>query len=392
MSMAAQKPLSRGLSRCLQLWPVSPTAGHSDPTTCRAYRDRAFFGKGKDVMMKIKKRITLFLLALLLCSCADGKDSSQDVSELLQGAVQTLGVEKGSPDLCILTDATYVKLGGGTTETYVEMIGRETGCSIGKGNLLFFQRPARYPLIVAVFNRATEDCVVIRTDGQKGGLVRLQMQRERISKPEFWQKTRGGLSHADVFGLVTILSAWSLKAPYDFLKCAENHGHVCPGLAFGYFMAQTIEKKYPLRENEKYVFIATPNFCGDDAVSLILGLSAGKKNLIVNALTPAQKEEWSIRKGAGILVKWKEWDKSGQGLVLAVDIPRIREKTGFKKPVGGAQASAQAVLRLIPYLSGSKEFVRVVREFPVSHELMQELTSAGKNPYDVVGLVNKPMA
>lgn len=102
------------------------------------HRDRAFFGKGKDVMMKIKKRITLFLLALLLCSCADGKDSSRDVSELLKGALQTLGVEKGSPDLCVLTDATYVKLGGGTTETYMEMIGRETGCSIGKGNLLFF--------------------------------------------------------------------------------------------------------------------------------------------------------------------------------------------------------------------------------------------------------------
>ena len=91
-------------------------------------------------------------------------------------------------------------------------------------------------------------------------------------------------------------------------------------------------------------------------------------------------------------MKWKEWDKSGQGLVLAVDIPRIREQTGFKKPVGGPQASAQAVLRLIPYLSGSKEFVRVVREFPVSHKLMQQLTSAGRNPYEVVGLVNKPMA
>jgi formylmethanofuran dehydrogenase subunit E-like metal-binding protein len=366
-------------------------AGHSVPITSEPIVIDPF-REGKEVMIKLKKSITLFLLAFLLCSCADGKKSSRDVSTLLKGAVQTLGVQKGSPDLCVLTDATYVKLGGRTTETYVEMIERETGCSIGKGNLLFFQRPARHPLIVAVFNRATEDCVVVRTDGEKEGLVRLQMQREGVSKPEFWQKTRDGLSHADVFGLVTILSAWSLKAPYDFLKCAENHGHVCPGLAFGYFMAQTIEKKYPLGESEKYVFIATPNFCGDDAVSLILGLSAGKKNLIVKALTPAQKEEWSITKGAGILVKWKEWDKSGQGLVLAVDISRIREQTGFKKPVGGPEASAQAVLCLIPYLSGSKEFIRIIREFPVGHELMQELTGAGGNPYDLLGLVDKPVA
>jgi len=342
--------------------------------------------------MTVKKSMTLFILALLLCSCAEGKDSSQDVSELLKGAVQTLGTEKGSLNLSVLTNATYVKLNGRTTETYVDVIGRETGCSVGKGNLLFFQRPAQHPLIVAVFNRETEDCVVIRTDGRKGRSVRLQMQREKISKPDFWQETRGGLSHADMFGIVTILSAWSLKAPHDFLKCAENHGHVCPGLAFGYFMAQTIEKKYPLREGEKYVFIATPNFCGDDAVSLILGVTAGRKNLIVNALKPAQNEEWSIRKGAGILVKWKERDKSGQGLVLAVDMPRIREQTGFKKPLGGPQASAPAAMQLIPYLSGSKEFVKIVREFPVSPELMQELTSAGKNPYEVIGLVSGPTA
>jgi formylmethanofuran dehydrogenase subunit E-like metal-binding protein len=218
------------------------------------------------------------------------------------------------------------------------------------------------------------------------------MQRETILKPEFWQQTKSDLSHTDLFGLVTILSAWSLKAPHDFLKCAEDHGHVCAGLSFGYFMAQTIEKKYPLREGETYVFIATPNFCGDDAVSHILGITAGRKNLIVNALAPAQREEWSIRKGAGILVKWRAWDKSGQGLVLSVDIPRIREETGFKKPAGGPQASASAALRLIPYLSKSREFVKIVREFPVSYELMQELTSAGKNPYEVIGLVNKPVA
>jgi formylmethanofuran dehydrogenase subunit E-like metal-binding protein len=342
--------------------------------------------------MKTKKSAALLFLALILCSCADGKEGRQDTSEFLKGAVETLGAEKGSENLCVLTNATYVKLNGRTTEAYVDLIGRETGCSIGKGNLLFFQRPAQDAFIVAVFNRETEVCVVMRTDGQRGKSVRIQMQGEVISKPEFWQQARGDLNHTDVFGLVTILSAWSLKAPHDFLKCAENHGHVCPGLSFGYFMAQTIEKKYPLREGEKYVFIATPNFCGDDAVTHILGVTAGKKNLIVNSLTPAQKEEWSIRKGAGILVKWKDWDKSGQGLVLAVDIPRIREQTGFKKPVGGAHASASAARRLIPHLGRSKEFVKIVREFPVGQELMQELKSAGNNPYELVGLVNKPMA
>jgi formylmethanofuran dehydrogenase subunit E-like metal-binding protein len=342
--------------------------------------------------MKIRMTAALFFAAGLLCSCAGGKDSSLDVGERLRAAVQTLGTEKGSSSLCVLTDATYVKLDGKTTETYVDVIEEETGCSVGKGNLLFLQRPARHPLIIAVFNRETGDCVVVSSDSRADKPVRLQMKKERISESDFWQQAGDGLSHSDLFGIVTILSAWASEAPHDFLKCAETHGHVCPGLAFGYFMAQTIEKDYPLQEGEKYVFIATPNFCGDDAVSVILGVSAGKKNLIVNSLPPAGNEKWSITKGAGILLKWKEYDKSGEGIVLAVDMPKIHKETGFEKPVGGPQASARAALSLIPALTRSEDFVDVVWKFPVSSEVLQELANAGRNPYEVIGLVRKPTA
>ena len=68
----------------------------------------------------------------------------------------------------------------------------------------------------------------------------------------------------------------------DFKKCADFHGHICPGLAIGYRSSQRAMEW--LRENraedEEIVAIIETNACGADAVQVLTGCTFGKGNLI----------------------------------------------------------------------------------------------------------------
>jgi formylmethanofuran dehydrogenase subunit E len=70
--------------------------------------------------------------------------------------------------------------------------------------------------------------------------------------------------------------------PENFQKCADFHGHVCPGLAIGYRaakagMAWLAEKR---AEDEEVVAIVETDACGADAVQVLTGCTFGKGNLL----------------------------------------------------------------------------------------------------------------
>ena len=326
----------------------------------------------------------LFAVTFLFSSAVDGFCST-DVRGLVREALKTLGTQRGDLNLCVLTDSTYVNLAGTSTEKYVTVIEEETGCSIGKGNLLFFHRPSDYDLIISVYKRDTKACVIIKYDGRQGRSGKLDLRNEEISTPDFWKRAKKGIGGPDTFGIVTILGAWSLGAPYDYLKCAELHGHICPGITWGYFTAKAIQQQYPLNSGEKYVFIACPNACKDDAIQVLLHVTPGKKTLIVKQLTEDQDKQMLTGKKVGILVKWNESQKKGTGAVLVLDMGKIRKTIDFEKPYT-FQAKAKLVYKLIPHLNSSENFINVIQEFPVTPEIMEGLRSAGKNPYEVIGV------
>ncbi len=68
----------------------------------------------------------------------------------------------------------------------------------------------------------------------------------------------------------------------DFQKCADFHGHICPGLAIGYQAAKAGIAW--LAENraidEEVVAIVENNACGVDAVQVLTGCTFGKGNFI----------------------------------------------------------------------------------------------------------------
>ncbi|RLB05287.1 MAG: hypothetical protein DRG50_07485 [Deltaproteobacteria bacterium] len=346
----------------------------------------------------MRRYIQIFLVVLLLVFVAKGLHAA-DVKGFIKDGLKDLKVEKGDPRLCVITDATYVTVNGKTTQGYVDLIQEQTGCSIGKGNLLFFHRPTTYPLKVALFRKDTKDSVVITYDGEKTKKVNLNIDGNKATQPEYWKQIENALGASDAFSIVTIANSWAMGVPFDFLKCCEFHNHLCPGLTSGYFIVKVIQKRYPLKKGEKYIFIACPPWCKDDAIQILLDLTPGKRSLFVKQLTDPQKRGCAAANVAGILVIWKAKENKGKGAIFQFDWKKACKVSGVKRkdfrPEGGKKNPVFWITRvkcdwgLMPYLERPGEFVNVVKEFEVSPEMLTKFTMAGVNPYEEIGFVAK---
>ncbi|MGV8058617.1 MAG: FmdE family protein [Smithellaceae bacterium] len=73
------------------------------------------------------------------------------------------------------------------------------------------------------------------------------------------------------------------QMPDDLKRCVEFHGHICPGLVYGYRVAKEAMKLMNLRRSvdEEVVAICENDSCAVDALQVMLGTVAGKGNLII---------------------------------------------------------------------------------------------------------------
>jgi len=334
-------------------------------------------------------RLTLGLFILLWLS-GNGVAGASPVAGLIQDAMKVLALEKGAEDLGVLTNARYVRLDGKTTEHYIADIEMLTGTSMGKGNLLFFNERPKDSLLIVLAHRKNMQCVVIRYDGTRGQTKFLSLKDSDIQDSDFFWNATPGASGKETFHIVSILSAWFAAAPYEFLQCAELHGHVCPGILFGYFSAKGLIDKYPLLSGEEYIFIASPNECKDDAMLAMLGLTPGKKNLIVKVVDRRLiKKKNDGNYVTGILIKWSRSKNKGLGVVLSINSDAIKAVTKIElSPNVPRNVKLMAERKLLEHLSDYADFFAVEKEFPVTIELKNELMRAGTNPYGILGMMS----
>jgi len=71
--------------------------------------------------------------------------------------------------------------------------------------------------------------------------------------------------------------------PTDLKRCVDFHGHICPGLVYGYRVAREAKKLMKLKRSrdEEVVAICENDSCAVDALQVLLGTVAGKGNLII---------------------------------------------------------------------------------------------------------------
>jgi formylmethanofuran dehydrogenase subunit E len=71
------------------------------------------------------------------------------------------------------------------------------------------------------------------------------------------------------------------QLPEDLKKCIEFHGHLCPGLVYGYIVSKKAMDLLELdrSRDEEVVAISENDSCAVDAIQILLGTSIGKGNL-----------------------------------------------------------------------------------------------------------------
>ena len=344
------------------------------------------------------KTISVLGLLLLLCSGFTGiaaADGSIDITGAVQDAMTALGVTNETPGLCVLTDAGYVKVNGETTEDCIRTIRNETGCSIGDGNLLTIHRSVNKPLWFVIFDNTTKDCVYTVYQTGAFDATTINIDGETATTSDGWNAMKAAIG-SDAFSIVTIANAWGYGAPYDFLKCAQFHNHICPGLSSGYLIAGHIQDNYPLGNGESYTWIGCPNWCKDDAIQVLLDLTAGKKGIVVKQ----RSGELFVKENplAGILIIWNGTAKSGRGVAFRYDWGKACDLSDVNlsdfKPSGGKTnplfwtTRIKASFGLVPYLDCPDMFVSLATdEFDVTSEQLNRVKMAGVDPYVELGLL-----
>lgn len=71
--------------------------------------------------------------------------------------------------------------------------------------------------------------------------------------------------------------------PDDLKRCVEFHGHICPGLIYGYRVAREARRLMGIGRSvdEEVVAVCENDSCAVDALQVLLGTVAGKGNLII---------------------------------------------------------------------------------------------------------------
>jgi formylmethanofuran dehydrogenase subunit E-like metal-binding protein len=339
----------------------------------------------------------LGLMFVLLCSGFTGiaaADDSMDITGAVQDAMDALGVTNETPGLCVLTDAGYAKVDGVTTQGCIATLRKETSCSIGDGNLLLIHRSVNKPLWFAIFDNETKDCVYAVYKNEAFTATKINIAEENVTTGDGWNATKKALG-SDAFTIACIANAWGYGAPYDFLKCAELHNHLCPGLTSGYLIANYIRENCPLGPGESYTWIGCPNWCKEDAIQVLLDLTPGKTSLI----SKQRSGELFVKEKplAGILIIWNDTTKSGKGVAFRYDWGEMcnlsdTNLSDFKPPGGKTNplfwtVRIKSSLGFIPYIDQPGMFVSLASdEFAVTSEQLNRAKEAGVDPYVELGL------
>ncbi len=325
---------------------------------------------------------------MVAVSCATSpKESSDPFGTIVAEGMQRIGSARGDSTLLVITDASYIVQEGRTTERYVDVINDVTGCSVGKGNLLLVHRPTTYHLFAALFNKTTSSCVMIAAEGSSVKVSRpVSLAFATLNDDTVWAEIESTLGMSDTFSVTAIASHWAAGAPFDFLKCAELHNHLCSGITSGYFIAKYIQKFHPLGVGESYTYISCPPWCKDDGIQTIMDITPGKKSMFVQSLSKEQEEHLADSSAAGIMLINHGADAGATALILTFDWDVAAELSGAGS-LAGRQATIATLTGLIPYYMMPERLVRVLKSMEIDKTTASRLGQAGINPYEVLEFV-----
>lgn len=246
-----------------------------------------------------------------------------------------IAVEKDDPRLFALTNAGFARLFGLPTSPAWDGINAVLGSRLSRKTLLPVHSSLMSGLWFAFSLVVGEGVhsVFIRYDTAARALV---VQRAANGKavndigPATLNNSQKLSQVSAVFGrqfssIQTISNAMRYDPPYEMVLSYLFHNHVCPGVSPSYLISDMIYREFPLGEGERYIYLTAIDYCKEDGLIFLLGLSAGGGSYYNLRLKEGDDTRSQLLSGGnleGILIRWNEELQVGQAVVISFTWPR----------------------------------------------------------------------
>ncbi|MCS7281168.1 MAG: FmdE family protein [Desulfobacterota bacterium] len=224
------------------------------------------------------------------------------------------------------------------------------------------------PLFFAFINRDSGNLFYYDSLGKRG-LYSVAFD-DIVKQAHEWQKriTERVFSGFE-FSILTISQMLMRNAPYELMKAAELHNHVCPGLWTGYFISKFITKS--ISPDEELTIFAIPPSCKDDALQTMLDKTVGKRNLYSRELTEEEKKLYPDL--AGVYVFWDKKKETMRAVFLKYPLGELRKAAGIDEKEYPWLWRMKLNEWIVKNLSTAEKAVEIIKEVPIDKKKLDEL-------------------
>ena len=306
-----------------------------------------------------------------------GKIAADKSLTLIRGKNTNLKKE----NLIVLTNAGYSELDGVSTQDVLDGLTAVTGVSRGKNTLAEIHSAPWDPLWIAVFDRESGYCAYLEIKDSDSNIPETPDEGvfavatiERIDADylyghadEYKDKFEKKMFDGNEFRILTIANAIAKGAPPYVVRTVEFHDHYCPGVNSGILMANYIKKNFPPDDKGYFIQSVTP-WCKEDALQVILNVTAGKRNYSIylpsDADIAARKPD--LKDVCTIVYRHNKENDQWQGIALSfVWADKKMASTG-----NGLIDKMRDSLGYLDNLEKPEEFVKVAKSFDLPKDVV----------------------
>jgi len=343
------------------------------------------------------------------------------------------GFKKNDPNMMVFTNAGYVaSIDGKSTEQCVDAVMDESGCTIGKNNLILPRTSVDSRVWFAFLNTSSMDCLFLwvnedvigdylereQTENHyelmrefvqvRGDVVftvyKLNVGKEELlNDPSQWDMIESHLGKKNAWMMVWGGNVVAKHPTPEFIAILEEHTHICAGTLVGYHMVDCIRSELPTMGGRECAvtlggdtLISVLPDCRNDAITALLDTTPGRKGYFSTKLSAEQIAELApeAKSASTIYVAWNEVDKHGEGIVLGFDTEKARELSGAdyeNEPFW--MCRLKCLTWMADHPDECKGLVKVIHRFEVN-DFSEVLTlqSVNVNPLAELGLTKEGFA
>lgn len=313
--------------------------------------------------------------------------------EIYDSAIKELSSQK-EKQLLVITNITYTVRQRPECAVIVDELSRLTGVAHSKGNLIILQDSPNKPPFVYFFNAQRDKALYIELDKDVKS-IKTKLPRQNISAllskdEDFETFSKEKPFKGNEYRLLMITSLWGKGLmTNELINAVRLHNHYCPGVTSGYHIGNFILENLPLSEGQGYVFIASPMWCKDDALQVMLDTTPGKRSFYALPLKDKEKEclKEEAKKIAGIVFRYNRLKKEGDLTVLSYDWDEIRKDAGASE----SMKSLTNAVKLTHYMMSErdlyKKYVGIIKSVKLNaNETPEDFIGIGINTFEKLGL------